>query len=478
MSSVSLWLTYVVARADRFPQPRGHVRHDVSHCGQGGDVPGHAGRVDPVDRVGLGVVDDEVLRRVHFGRHRGDAGRRDAGPDVGAAAGRTDVRRANGPQQRGDGGHLRACRVVAAEAEAGGRCHAQVRFNHQHVPVKRGLMPRPVVESAAQAVFFIGVEHDPHGPSRTKVQLLQQTGRFPRGDASAGVVAGAGAHIPRVEVARHDDDLVGSLASAQLGDDVGRIGVRLEMRLHLQAHAKTLAAGCLARESLRVFSRDRRRRNLRHARAVDEHAGVWRPQAVGAERAHQHRDRAVLCGLRRAVGAVRDGLPVAAVRRVEQHDAPTSLGAAALELGEAADDEQVRLDALAWSAGTQAKAEHRDAVRARGDQVEGLGAADPLRDLHRIGPHLVEPVRLHRRDRPRDGVFERLRAAEAMAKGVGQKGQAIPRELIGCRRGNDARDWLAIRIDERRGLRPKRRRAQNNRDEHDQPTHPHATEHT
>ncbi len=129
-------------------------------------------------------------------------------------------------------------------------------------------------------------------------------------------------------------------------------------------------------------------------------------------------------------------------------------------------------------ADAHAEAEHRDAVRARSDQVERLGAADPLRDLHGIGPHLVEPVRLHRRDRPRDGVFERLRAAESMAERVGQQREAIPRELVGRGRGDHARDRLAIRVDERRRLRAQRRHTQSHRQKPDRPTHPHATEHT
>ncbi len=275
-------------------------------------------------------------------------------------------------------------------------------------------------------------------------------------------------------MARHDDDLVGPFASAQLRDDVGRVGVRFEMRVHLQAHAQALTAGRQARESLRVFGRDRRRGNLRDAGAIRQHARMRRAQAVRAHRAHQHRDRAVLRRLRRAVGAIGDRLSVATIRGVEQHDAAAGLGAAAFEFGEAADDEQVGLDAVARRADAHAEAEHRDAMGARRHQVERLGAADPLRDLHRVGPHLVEPVRFHRRHRPRDGVLEGLRAAEAMAERVGQQRQAIPRELVGCGRGNHPRDRLPIRVDKRRRLRAQRRHPESHRHQPDRPTHPHA----
>ena len=243
-------------------------------------------------------------------------------------------------------------------------------------------------------------------------------------------------------------------------DDVGRVGVGIETRFHLQAHAQTLATGRQAREPLCVFGRDRGSRNLRDTGAVGEHAGVGRPQAVGSDRAHEHRDRAVLSRLRGAVGAVGDRLAVAAIGRVEQHDAPARLGAAALEFGEAADDEQVGLDAVARRADAHAETEHRYAVRARRDQVERLGAADPLRDLHGVGPDLVEAIGLHRRDRPRDGVFERLRAAQSMAERVGQQRETIPGELVRRGRRDHARDRLAIRVDERRPLRAHRRDTQ------------------
>ena len=84
---------------------------------------------------------------------------------------------------------------------------------------------------AAQAVLFVGQQHDAHRPARPDAELLHQPQRLPRDDAADAVVGGAGADVPRVEMAAEQHDLVRLLAPADLADDVRRLDVGLVARL-------------------------------------------------------------------------------------------------------------------------------------------------------------------------------------------------------------------------------------------------------
>ena len=73
-----------------------------------------------------------------------------------------------------------------------------------------------------------------------------------------------------------------------------------------------------------------------------------------------------------------------------------------------------------------AEAEHHQRMPARRDDFEALGAAHPVRHLHRLGAHVLEAVLLISLDRPLDRGLEVGRAAEAMAEGVAELGEALP----------------------------------------------------
>ena len=165
-------------------------------------------------------------------------------------------------QQRGDRLHRLARRVAAGEAEAERPEHAAVGLQHHHVLAELGAMLIAVGEPAAAAVLLVGPQHDAHRPPRTQVQLLHDPQRLPRHHAAAAIVGRAGADVPRVEVAADDDDFVRLLASADLADDVGRLGVGLEVRLHLQPHDDPAAAIRHALQPIGVLGRNRRGRNL------------------------------------------------------------------------------------------------------------------------------------------------------------------------------------------------------------------------
>jgi len=95
----------------------------------------------------------------------------------------------------------------------------------------------------------------------------------------------------------------GALTAADLADDVGRLGVGFEVRVHLQPHDDPGAAVGEALQAVAVFGRDRGGRNFRRVVRVLERAGVGRSQPGRSHRAHQRGDGAVARGSRRAGGA-------------------------------------------------------------------------------------------------------------------------------------------------------------------------------
>src|SRR6185295_6771987 len=230
----------------------------------------------------------------------------------------------------------------------------------QHVPGELGAMLIAIAETAAAAVLLVVPQHDAHGAARPEIQLLHQPHRLPGDDAAATIVGGAGADVPRIQVAADDDDLLGPLASADLADDVRRRRVGLEVRLHLQPDDDAAAAIGHALQAIGVLGADRRGGNLRRVAGVAEGAGVRRPQSARTDRAHQYRDGAVARGARRPHRSEADGLAVAGERDVEQDDAPARRRRSRIELLEAADDEHLALHAVARRADAVAEAEHHD----------------------------------------------------------------------------------------------------------------------
>ena len=158
--------------------------------------------------------------------------------------------------------------------------------------------------------------------------------------------------------------------------------------------------------------------------------GVRRPDR--ADRAHQQRHRAVPRRHRGAAGSIRHRLAVIRVRHVEEHDLALGLRPRASRARRRSPPPSPRPRCPAGGVATlPPRPEHRDDVMRRIGDLEALGAAHPLRNHHALGVHVLEAVLLHGLDGPRDGAIEILGAAEALAVGVGQLGEAIPRELIG-----------------------------------------------
>ena len=255
-------------------------------------------------------------------------------------------------------------------------------------------------------------------------------------------------------MAADDDDLVGTLAPADLADDVGRVGVGQELGLHLQPDPDLRAAVLHALQPLGVLGRDRRRRDLRRALGVAQRAGVRRAQAGRADRADEHGDGAERGRARWSGGAVLHRLAVVRERDVEEDDLAARGGAGRVELVEGADDEHVGLDAVGGRADAVAEAEHRQRVTDAGDVISSaLLAAHPVRHLDRLGAHVLEAVLLHLGRRPRDGGVEAFGSAEAVAERVAEEREPLPREGTRCDSAISRARRLAVGVEPARGLR-------------------------
>ena len=145
---------------------------------------------------------------------------------------------------------------------------AAVGFHHHHVPRQLGQVTIAIAETSAPPFSSLV-----HSTTRTvrrgrRFNCLHQAQRLPHHHASAAIVGRSGPDVPRVDVAADDDHFVRQLAAAQLADDVGRLGVGQEVRLHdeLQAHRRSSiahalqAGGILGRHrSAQEFAAARRR---------------------------------------------------------------------------------------------------------------------------------------------------------------------------------------------------------------------------
>jgi hypothetical protein len=296
-----------------------------------------------------------------------------------------------------------------------------------------------------------------NGAARAQVQRLQQPRHLPRDDAAAAVVVRALPHVPRVEVAADEDDLVRLLSAFKLRDDVGRLGVGQEARLHPEAQAGALAAVVHALQHLRALDGDGGRGNLRAVLRVAERARVRRLKADGRDGADDGGDRAVLRRARGARAAVADRLAVGGEGRVVDDYLAAHLRAESFKLVEVADDDGLGRNPPGRRADAVAEAQHREPAARGLQKLKALLAPDPVGHHHLLGAHVVQPVAPHLRDRPGDGALQVLGPAQAVADAVGEPREPPVGHVARERRADDARRALAVLFDlharRRQGLR-------------------------
>src|SRR6185503_12492609 len=90
-------------------------------------------------------------------------------------------------------------------------------------------------------------------------------------------------------------------------------------------------------------------------------------------------------------------------------------------------------------------AEYRQRLRNRTGDLQTLPAAHPVRDLDRLGVHVLEAVLLHLRERPLNCRLEVGRSAEAVAEGVAEEREALPCEVRRDRLAHEPARGIAVR---------------------------------
>ena len=160
-----------------------------------------------------------------------------------------------------------------------------------------------------RAFFFGGEEHRADRAARDQAQAPQRRQRLHDDRAAGAVVLRPFADVPRIDVRADDDDLVGQLAAAQLGEHIEgwRVGARAVFQN--QVHRDRAARG-EAGQQLGVLDGQRGGRDLRSGPVVHL-PGVRRAEAGRRQRANERRDRAQRRRPRRPLDPVGDRLSVA-----------------------------------------------------------------------------------------------------------------------------------------------------------------------
>ena len=181
--------------------------------------------------------------------------------------------------------------------------------------------------------------------------------------------------------------------------------------------------------------------------AVVHAAGVRRAHAPsGRRRARTTRPRPCRAAADGAARAIRHRLAVGRVRHVEEHDLALRVGGALLELLEVLDDEHVGLDALGRRRHAAAEAQHRDRdVRADRRSRRSPAPAPSCGTITFSARTLARPSFFIVASAQRMARLQVLGARQAVAVGVGQLGQATPREVVGLRRAISLAAGIAVR---------------------------------
>ena len=114
---------------------------------------------------------------------------------------------------------------------------AKVALNRGKMVLDFVLVRRGISDTAGIAELLIHPGNHANGPLGMQAKLLDQL-RGLHGHHDAGrIVNGAGAQVPRIEMAGDDHDLFRMLAAFQVADHVERLDVSKLLRSQHQVHA-------------------------------------------------------------------------------------------------------------------------------------------------------------------------------------------------------------------------------------------------
>ena len=313
-------------------------------------------------------------------------------PDVGAGAALVDaVLDAQRRQLFRDLVHRGARRRIDAGAEGIDAARAEIALGADLVLVELRGMRLGVGATAEQALFLVGEGDHANGAARCAFEIAdQRTRRHRDGDAGA-VVDRAGAEIPGIEMAADHDDFVGQFAPADFADDVVGGLLAVQTGIDVQADLHRLAAAKHVRQQVGVGIRQRRRRNLLPAIGITHHAGMRHAVRIGADRADDHGDRALLRGFVGAAAACGDSRSVA-MAVLETLHAVADVGDLAFQAAfrcrlqriERGEFDDFGIERFAAGANAAAQRGDDQALRIRAENFGAFVAAAPHRIGHRL----------------------------------------------------------------------------------------------
>ncbi|MNV06412.1 hypothetical protein D3C71_967890 [compost metagenome] len=214
------------------------------------------------------------------------------------------------------------------------------------------------------------------------------------GDAHAGAIINrAGAQVPRIQVTADHHHLLGQAATGDFADHVLRGVAAVPAAIQCDADAGGAACNQTI-ELVGIGAGQRRRRYRRQAFVETGDAGVRHAVRVGAGRTHDVTDGALADGLGRTPAAhgAADAVVLAAAAAVHGE----------VDIGDLAGQRTFRrrlqriqafeAHHFGFHGACRAAAECGDGqrLRMRAEYRGMFTAALPLRERHRLGPHLVE----------------------------------------------------------------------------------------
>jgi hypothetical protein len=371
------------------------------------------------------MVEPEIAGAVHQRCGSGNTALGQRG-NIGLRSAPLDIRRAKGGEQCGDLSRHFDRRIVASDQVAGWLEDSVVGFNCEHVLVDLTQLCVAVGSRAAKPVLLVGPQHDPDGTTGAKPELLNQTHRFPRGDAPTCIIHCALTHIPGIDVPTDDDYFIGLFTAAQLCHDVAGLRIGEVPGLHLESQQELVAALLHPMQHHRVLSAQSGGWNPLHGGIVPHASGVRVLNRIGAHRSDQAGDRSRLGCFDRADGAISHRGPVSGERDIEQYDLAGNLSRPRGEFLEAVHDHHGRRYSFGWSANAPAEPDHVQLHGARPQQRRRFVPSHPMRNSHRLTVNVLQPIALHLSDDPVKRIFERFRAAQPVTELVGEGRGAIP----------------------------------------------------
>ena len=176
-----------------------------------------------------------------------------------------------------------------------------------------------------------------------------------------------------------------------------------------------------------------------------------RVETAARGRSDQRRDRPQVRRPRRAVRAIPNRLAVTHPGNGIENDlALNALSTERRELLEASHRDHRSGQRSTGSRDASPETEDRDRLLHRREHFRSLLPANPMRNLHRELPHVVELFLAHRRVSPLDGPLERRRSAQPVSDRSRQVSELFKALRVGHCRFDDAVGSFAVGVGQRR----------------------------